>query len=420
MKKYILSLILFLFVGMSLSAQSYAVIEPTVSPGSLSYSDQLLKDWSYYEQTIIPRLNDNGWAVDKLTDADRRAISKLKLSESDLDLESSPFMLVGPGCSWYCGAMYETKVSSALPSTAKNNYGRENLSDDDTRTAWVEGVKGYGVGEYIEFIFPYAAARATSCMIANGYNKNALTWKNNSRVKTFNVYENDKLIAIVNLKDTRDLQSFYLPHPIPNRPDDFDSSNYDYQNPAMPPTVLRFMITEVYKGDKYDDTAISELIFNGRDVHCLAQGTDITMADGKKKNIEDIVAGDEVLSYNTDAKKTEVRQVKRLHRAQHKGTLMINLDSEDDEQFIITTDDHPFFTPEGWKSYNPQKTMQYKRYPSVSKYKEGDSLLTYRDGRIVPVAIISIDNVVDTMQTYTLELEGEGAFIANGLLVGQE
>ena len=39
-----------------------------------------------------------------------------------------------------------------------------------------------------------------------------------------------------------------------------------------PNWTLRFEILEVYEGDKYDDTVISELFFDGIDVHWLSSG----------------------------------------------------------------------------------------------------------------------------------------------------
>ena len=45
---------------------------------------------------------------------------------------------------------------------------------------------------------------------------------------------------------------------------------------------------DVYKGEKYEETAITEIYFDGIDVHCFAIGTQITMADYTTKSIEQI------------------------------------------------------------------------------------------------------------------------------------
>ena len=51
---------------------------------------------------------------------------------------------------------------------------------------------------------------------------------------------------------------------------------------------MKFEIVEVYKGEKYDDTALSEIYFDGMDVHCFLAGTKILMSDNPRKYIWDL------------------------------------------------------------------------------------------------------------------------------------
>lgn len=345
--------------------------------------------------------------------------------ESYNDMEAT-WSVLGPGCSWYCGAQYETNVSSSLASQGDNNYTADMVSDDDVRTAWIEGVKGYGIGEYVEFIFNYNAARATSVTISNGYNKNATTWKNNSRVKTLNVYENDELLMVVNLADTRDLQRFDLPHPIPNRKGEDGMSEYKED---MPPVRLRMMISGVYKGDKYDDTAISEITFDGLDVHCLAKGTMITMADMKELTIEKIKPGQKVLAWNPVKKKMEQQEVIKIHSAQHSASEMIAIHCElNNELTLILTADHPVYSTTGWVSANPSATTNYKRYAGVNIDALDANSILYgfsKNEKILEKKKIDAIEYFDStdnkpFNTYTLELDGNGIFFANGFAVGQE
>lgn len=329
--------------------------------------------------------------------------------------EEEPWNIQLVGCSWYCGAMYEMSASSELKSSRSNNYSVNNLSDDDIRTAWVEGVKGYGIGEYIAFEFPYTAARANQCIIINGYAKDETTWKNNSRVKSFNVYEDDKLIATINLKDTRAIQEFNLPHPIPHRPDNYNRILSETSN--QPAVMLKFVIREVYKGNKYDDTAISEFIFDGLDVHCLAVGTQITMWNDTLKDVENIQVGDSVMSFNIATRSYVARKVKQVYNVLHSRMLRITLAND---MQILTTYDHPFLSITGWKSFDPERTMNYKRYDKVESYKIGDNLSYYDILSTSYSQIKSIESIDVPIQTYTLMLDGEGAFIANSFLVGQE
>jgi len=353
---------------------------------------------------------DESWnqikTEDELSDEDRLFIQKMNnqydsLEESELYM--SPWQILGDGCSWYCGAMYDMKASSTLASQGKNEYTVKNLWDDDVRTAWVEGKNGYGIGEYITFDFEKGSARATRCTLVNGYSKNQKTWKDNSRVKTLNMYEDDKLIATIKLKDTRCAQTFEL-------------KNHRRDKRAM---RLKFVITEVYKGDKYDDTAISELIFDGEDVHCLGKGTLITMADGSMKKIEEITIGDNVVSYNMQTKEMENNIVKHVCTVNHSDMINILLSSGKN---IVTTTDHPFLSEKGWVSYSPEKTKQYNRYKQteVMRLSNCKTLLFYENGTVRSESIQKVEFINDFQPTYTLELEQDGGFVANGFIVGQE
>ncbi len=75
------------------------------------------------------------------------------------------------------------------------------------------------------------------------------------------MFLNDELYAILNLEDSRQEQLFK-----------FDPLGYSERSDweiltTQPWWTIKFEIMEVYKGDKYDDTAITEIYFNGIDVH---------------------------------------------------------------------------------------------------------------------------------------------------------
>ena len=83
----------------------------------------------------------------------------------------------------------------------------------------------------------------------------------NSRVKQLKVYKDDPPLALLNLKDIRAAQSFSFA-PIGHG----DRADHEKLQ-TMPAWTLRFEIVDVYKGAKYDDTVLSELYFDGIDVH---------------------------------------------------------------------------------------------------------------------------------------------------------
>jgi hypothetical protein len=161
--------------------------------------------------------------------------------------------LVSAGCSWYCGgSVLNITASSALkPYSQTLTYGAENIHDLSSQTAWV--VANYGIGEYVTYTFEPNCPRITKVIVVNGYVKSEKAWRENSRVKKLKMYINGKSTAILNLADNRNEQIFEFP-PIGR----FDATNN---------WTLKFEILEVYKGEKYEDTAITEIFFDGIDVH---------------------------------------------------------------------------------------------------------------------------------------------------------
>lgn len=169
---------------------------------------------------------------------------------------------IGNGCSWYCGGnVRNVTASSSLTANKGITYEAINAHDFSYRTAWVEGVPGYGIGQYLEYTFPPESPRITTVIIANGYVKSPQAWNDNARVKTLNMYLNNQLLAVLHLADTRQEQIFTF-DPMGN------SNRQDLERLKSGLSwTLRFEIAEVYPGSRYEDTVISELYFDGIDVH---------------------------------------------------------------------------------------------------------------------------------------------------------
>jgi hypothetical protein len=163
-----------------------------------------------------------------------------------------------PGCSWYCGGSVEGfNASSSLDSNKMFNYIPKNAHDFNINTTWIEGKVDYGIGEYLEYIFDTSEKGnhklgITQIILSNGYKKNKELWNNNSRVKKLKVYVNNKLHCLINLIDCYEFQVV----------------NIDtIMLPINGIMKLKFEIVDVYPGNKYKDTAITELLFNGIGVH---------------------------------------------------------------------------------------------------------------------------------------------------------
>ena len=149
-------------------------------------------------------------------------------------------------CSDYTIHGDDVVASSELRSQGSASYRVSNINDWNHETAWVEGVSGYGVGQWIEFRDVYGDGTITSINILNGYVKSDKAWSENSRVKRLKVYLNGRPVCILELQNSRSLQTFQVQNLLGN---------------ASYIGKLRFEIMEVYPGTKYQDTAISDIYF---------------------------------------------------------------------------------------------------------------------------------------------------------------
>ena len=173
-------------------------------------------------------------------------LDKFEMSSVYEDLYSS-------ACSWYCcGWIDSVRASSTLTPSNGFTYNAKNAHDFNHESVWAEGVDGDGIGEYIIYHFPATCAKVTGVKILNGHAKNENLWKANNRIKSLKVYYNGKEHAILELEDTRCLQFFEI-----------GIVGYGPSSTYNRPWNLKFEIMEVYPGEKYNDTVISELYFDG-------------------------------------------------------------------------------------------------------------------------------------------------------------
>lgn len=147
------------------------------------------------------------------------------------------------------------KATSCLVEDGRT-FAAKNAADYNLGTPWIEGKPDYGIGEYLEFCFDLRergdtvnAFSINGMAIINGYRKNENTWKANTRVKKLKMYVNGKPFAYIPLKDTYKYQWFPFP---------------DYWLKYGTLTIIKLEIVEIYAGEKYSDTAISEIQFSGR------------------------------------------------------------------------------------------------------------------------------------------------------------
>lgn len=251
--KFILPI--FLLITFHSFSQNLKEFETSIAM-DFDFGIQVQNDWKERDQ-LLEDLESEKHRWEELTE------KELELLDKYDETYNSMWDVIGGGCSWYCGAgAYTVNTSSFLKSQKNNSYTSNHIRDFSYQTAWVEGAKGYGIGEFIEFNFASNHPRLTVIHIANGYVKSKEAWSHNSRVKKLKMYVNDTVYGVIHLKDVYALQSVALEAPI-GHSERLDTEKLE----SMPNWKIRFEILEVYQGDRYDDTAISEIFFDGIDVH---------------------------------------------------------------------------------------------------------------------------------------------------------
>ena len=393
----------FLFLTTYLFSQDLKTLYPAEGE-SFDFGIDAQNDWKLRDQLLDDLANDKkSW--DSLT------VEEDKLFQKWDETYESMWAVDGGGCSWYCGAGdYTVTTSSELVSNGEINYSSKNLTDFSYQTTWVEGKEGYGIGEFINFSFAPSHPRVTTLIFANGYVKSRKAWKENSRVHELKMYVNDEPFAIIELKDIYAKQLVELEKPLGNS-DRADSGKLEEKGNWN----IKFEILSVYKGDKYADTAISEIYFDGLDVHCLAKGTLITMNDNSIKSIEDLQVGDKVLSYNKIRATYETSVIRELASQIHKDLIRIEFSNGTQ---ITCTKDHPFLLDNlKWSSMNPSKTEMDYEINDVVQLKLNSQI----KGLYQNLGIVRISEIKDEQITYTIvDLDKNNTFIANGIVTGIE
>ena len=217
---------------------------PNIHPDSMARYNTLV----HAADSLFPIYERKGFELDSFI-----------LDEQEILVQAERLSTEGPydpgpiGCSWYCAPEWDTTYSSSnLKNIGAITYGADNAFDMNVSTAWVEGVKGDGIGETFSHSIKVGDThQMASVEIYNGYCKDVTTWRNNNRVKELEMYVNGKNIGILHLADSYLGQRFSI------------GSFYSINGKL----VVQFKIKSVYKGDKYDDTAISDILFDGKYSH---------------------------------------------------------------------------------------------------------------------------------------------------------
>ncbi len=135
-------------------------------------------------------------------------------------------------------------ATSCYDKNEDNTSSADDAFDGNTETCWQDGVSGYGEGECLT-AYAYSDQLVYSVTVYNGYQKTHVStkyYKYNSRIKEFTVYYDGGSETFV-LEDTKAPQTFVFSSPIIT----------DY---------ITIEINSVYKGSKYKDTCLTDIIFS--------------------------------------------------------------------------------------------------------------------------------------------------------------
>lgn len=143
---------------------------------------------------------------------------------------------------------------------------------------------------------------------------------------------------------------------------------------------------------------------------CFIAGTQITMADGSTKSIEDVVIGDQVIGRDG-----AINTVQEYIRPLLGDRTLVGFNGG----LPFITNDHPVLTTDGtWRSVDPSGTAS--KYAAANLNAEQLSVKdTIVTGNGTGFEIVSIEEHTDSadLQVYNFSLDGNNTYIANGLVV---
>ena len=146
---------------------------------------------------------------------------------------------------------------------------------------------------------------------------------------------------------------------------------------------------------------------------CFDAGSQVLMADGTTKNIEDVAVGDTVMSLNEDTGEFIMQKVKNTI-TKHNSDDLVYVNLSDGTQIGMRAY-HPLLTTDGWKSLRPELLETIVEIKNAELLKVGDELVGYSGN----VTIVSVENRphIENYNTYNLSIEGYHNYIVNGIVV---
>jgi len=134
---------------------------------------------------------------------------------------------------------------------------------------------------------------------------------------------------------------------------------------------------------------------------CFIEGTEIILPDNQVKNIEDVKAGDEVVTYDINTGRYMVGTVGSVSQTEVNSLIRLVFD---DDTSITTTPEHPFF-------------VEGKEWVKSNELVLGDSCIRFSSTPVTLTEIIPSIGLENTIVYNLLDVVEEHTFFANGILV---
>jgi len=160
--------------------------------------------------------------------------------QSQRVVQASP-QVVDPGAT--TPLTIRASASSVRLPIQTNTYNAANAADGKPNTAWVEGVYGPGIGEWIRFDFDSDIA-IERILVQPGYFKSPTIWSENNRIASVRAEFSNGSSRNLTFTDEMKTQSIEMG--------------------GIRTSWVRLTIESIYRGTvpgKYDDTALSEVTF---------------------------------------------------------------------------------------------------------------------------------------------------------------
>lgn len=146
------------------------------------------------------------------------------------------------GLTLFTNRRYQVEASSTLAPQGELQYDAKNIIDSDPGVAWVEGVKGDGIGESLTLTMQKPLP-VHHINIVPGYSKSEQLWFANNRVAKLEVTANNEKTWTLDVPESHWESKVSLALP-------------GYKKPVETLTVK---IAGVYSGTKFRDTCISAI-----------------------------------------------------------------------------------------------------------------------------------------------------------------